>query len=132
MEKLCWPARWAAALRPLAMAGAVLLAVGSQAQAQQVLVNGGFENNPPSTMGNHIPYSIAPWILTGTGQANVVKVNGGGYNYPNGPNVDATGSGTRNYLDLANAGNSIYQTFPPQCSGQVKFSGFFSSRINMG
>jgi Domain of unknown function (DUF5979)/Domain of unknown function DUF11 len=115
--------------------------------AANLIQNPGFENNPPpvGSFGNHISWSISPWIV-GTGQLpNVVKVDGpGGYNYGNlGPESDATAPGSgieQHYLDIANGVNKFYQSFTvPACpsaqSGTlatVTFGGYFSGRGNAG
>ncbi|MCY7355510.1 MAG: DUF11 domain-containing protein [Lysobacter sp.] len=126
------------------VAAFVLLAVFAQAaSAQNLIVNPGFENNPPPNFGNNFPYPITPWVLGPGNVANVVKVDGGAtYNYGNrGPALDAdpaTGVGVRqHYLDIANGANDFYQTFTvPVCGGapgsrQVTFSGWFSTRDNL-
>jgi hypothetical protein len=107
----------------------------SIAFGQNVLVNGDFELNPPSTTGNNIPWSIAPWTLGAGQQANVVKVDGpGGFDYgTNGPESDASGRAAgveQHYLDIADGSNDFYQTFMPQCSGRIEFGGSFSTRAN--
>jgi hypothetical protein len=117
----------------------------SGANAQNLIQNPGFENNPPPNMGNNIPWPIPPWIV-GTGQQpNVVKVDGpGGYNYGQlGPESDATAPGSgiaQHYLDIANGTNNFYQSFTiPSCpaapagtGATVKFGGYFSGRANAG
>lgn len=122
--------------RLLACLAVSLLAAGT-ALAQNVLVNGDFETNPPPSFGNNVGWSIAPWIL-GPGQmSNVVKVDGpGGYNYGiSGPESDASAPGAgkpQHYLDIADGENNFYQTFTPRCSGVVTFGGSFSTRANLG
>lgn len=108
--------------------------VSGTAAAQNVLVNGGFENNVPTGLGNHLGHPIAPWVL-GTGQtSNVVKVDGGTWYGTAGPRLDAdpaTGAGVhQHYLDIANGSNDFYQSFTPQCSDSVVFGGSFSTRDN--
>lgn len=118
--------------------GIALLFAGALTAAGQpnVLVNGGFESNPPPNFGNNIPWSIAPWTL-GTGQqANVVKVDGpGGFNYGiSGPESDASAPGpgiAQHYLDIADGSNRFYQSFTPPCVGEVRFGGAFSTRANL-
>jgi hypothetical protein len=53
---------------------ATVICISTAAFAQtNVLVNGDFESNPPTGCGNHIPWSILPWVIGTTGQqANVV------------------------------------------------------------
>lgn len=105
-----------------------------RATAQNIIVNAGFEASPPTTFGNHVNHSIAPWLLTGN-QPNVVRVDGpGGFNYgASGPQSDAAapGAGTpQHYLDIVGSA-TLYQNFTPQCSGQVTFGGAFSTRDNV-
>lgn len=100
-----------------------------------VLVNGDFESNPPPNFGNNLNHSILPWVLGAGSGSNVVKVDGpGGQNYgTNGPESDASAPGSgipQHYLDIDGGMNTIYQSFTPQCSGQVVFGGFFSTRAN--
>lgn len=107
----------------------------SLAQAQNVLVNPDFSTNAPTSMGNHVNEFTPPGWTFGPGQRpNVVTVDGpGNYNYgTNGPESDATGgiNTPQHYLDIANGGNSFYQTFTPECSGNVRFGGAFSTRAN--
>jgi len=106
----------------------------SAAHAQNVLVNSDFSTGAPSSMGNHVnQFSPSGWTFGNGQRPNVVTVDGpGGYNYgSNGPESDATGSGNiQHYLDIANGGNSFYQSFTPTCSGNVEFGGAFSTRAN--
>lgn len=117
------------------VAVAAAIALSGAALAQNVLVNGDFESNPPASFGNNIGHSIAPWVV-GTGQSpNVVKVDGpGGFNYGNnGPESDASAPGAgiaQHYLDITRGSNDFYQSFTPQCSGEVQFGGFFSTRAD--
>ncbi|GGX60691.1 hypothetical protein GCM10011309_08160 [Litorimonas cladophorae] len=118
----------------LATIAAVGIMPAGMAHAQNVLVNSDFSQGAPSTMGNHVNQFSPPGWAFGPGQSpNVVTVDGpGGYNYgTNGPQSDATGTGNiQHYLDIANGGNSFYQTFTPTCSGNVEFGGAFSTRGN--
>jgi uncharacterized repeat protein (TIGR01451 family) len=113
-------------------------------RAQNLIVNPGFENNPPPNFGNNIGHSIAPWTLGTGNSSNVVTVDGGvNFNYGNGgPTLDAdpaTPAGVRqHYLDIASGANDFYQSFTvPTCggpAGQVRaatFSGWFSTRDNL-
>lgn len=110
--------------------------IGSSAN---LIVNNGFENNPPGLpIGNHIPWPITPWVLGPGAAANVVTVNGGTGYGNGGPNLDAEGhaSGTlQYYLDINGGNNTISQTFTvPTCGATdtepriVDFSGYFSVR----
>lgn len=126
----------------LACFGATVLLSSESAVAQNLIVNSGFENNPPGGFGNNIGHSIAPWTLGAGNSSNVVKVDGG-LSYGNGgPRLDAdpaTGVGVQqHYLDIASGANDFYQAFTvPACGGapgQVRaatFSGWFSTRDNL-
>lgn len=104
-----------------------------------LIVNNGFENNPPGLpIGNHIPWSITPWVLGSGAAANVVTVDGGNGYGNGGPRVDAEGhaSGTlQYYLDINGGNNTVSQSFTvPTCGAAdsdprtVDFSGYFSVR----
>lgn len=122
------------------LAALSLIAVATSGWSANLLVNSGFENNPPNpdTIGNHIPYSITPWVLGSGAQANVVTVNGGTGYSNSGPALDAEGTpaGTfQHYLDISGGDNTVSQTFTvPTCGSQdstprtVDFSGYFSVR----
>lgn len=115
---------------------ATAICISAAASAQNVLVNGDFESNPPPNFGNNIGWSISPWVLGSGNTSNVVKVDGpGGFNYGSlGPESDASAPGAgipQHYLDIANGINDFYQSFTPQCSGQVLFDGSFSTRANL-
>ncbi len=114
---------------------ALATCISAAASAQNVLVNGDFESNPPPNLGNNIGWSISPWVLGGGSASNVVKVDGpGGFNYGNnGPEADASAPGAgvpQHYLDITNGSNDFYQSFTPECSGQVIFGGSFSTRAD--
>lgn len=125
--------------------GLALFFCSSQAEAQNLIGNPGFEVNPPPAFGNNIGYPIAPWTLGAGNSSNVVKVDGGStFNYgTSGPRLDAdpaTGVGVRqHYLDIASGSNDFYQSFTvPACGGtqpgvtrQASFSGWFSTRDNL-
>src|SRR6478672_3796277 len=80
-----------------------------------ILVNADFESSPPSTCGNHIGWSVSPWVL-GTGQqSNVVTVDvGSNCSYGiSGPQSDASAPGAgikQHYLDITNGENDFYQS----------------------
>lgn len=122
---------------------ASLMLLASSANAQNLLANPGFETNPPASFGEHVGYSISPWILPAGIRTNVITVDGGAtFNYGiAGPALDAdpaTGVGIRqNYLDIYTASADAYQAFiVPLCGGaaglprQVNYSGWFSTRGN--
>lgn len=120
---------------------AFLLKAGSL-QAQNLIVNGGFENNPPPNLGNNLGYPIPPWILGPGNGSNVVAVNGGTTYGNSGPALDAdpaTPAGVRqHYLDINAGANDFYQSFTvPTCgaaAGQTRvatYSGWFSTRDNL-
>ena len=126
-------------IRRVMLGAGILMAFGMHtAHAQpNVLVNGDFEFKPPPKFGNNIGHSIAPWVLGQGQQPNVVKVDGpAGYEYGSlGPQSDASAPGAgipQHYLDITNGRNEFYQSFTPQCSGEVEFGGSFSTRDNLG
>jgi len=111
------------------------MCISTAAFAQNVVVNGNFEASPPPVNGNNIGWSISPWVLGTGNSSNVVKVDGpGGFDYgSNGPESDALAPGagvSQHYLDITNGSNDFYQSFIPECSGQLEFGGSFSTRIN--
>lgn len=143
-----------ASLRSKAMSKLFLLSVGVAtlgaplADAQELIVNGGFEINPPPNLGNNIGHPITPWIVTGTSNTNVVKVDGpGGFLYarpsdgrPSGPESDQTAPGAgidQHYLDIVGT-NDFFQSFTvPACpngaattTGRYLVEGYFSTRDN--
>ena len=73
----------------LVLVGAVVIV--SATVPQNLICNPGFENNPPSSFGDHVGYSIAPWVLATGIRSNVVAVDGGAtFNYGiAGPALDA-------------------------------------------
>jgi uncharacterized repeat protein (TIGR01451 family) len=120
----------------------VTLLAAPALRAQNLIVNPGFENNPPPNLGNNIGHPILPWTLGTGNSSNVVAVDGGTGYGNGGPRLDAdpaTGAGTRqHYLDIASGANDFYQSFTvPTCggpAGQVRaatFSGWFSTRDNL-
>ncbi|QNP49336.1 hypothetical protein [Diaphorobacter aerolatus] len=116
-----------------------MIASPTLGSSANLIVNNGFENNPPGLpTGNHIPWSITPWVLGPGAQANVVTVNGDASYGNGGPNLDAEGhaSGTlQYYLDINGGNNTISQTITvPTCGAidtnprTVDFNGYFSVR----
>ena len=99
-----------------------------------LLINGGFDLVAQTGIGNHLNVAIAPWVLApGSGQTNIVMVNGGTGYGSGGPNLDAnpfTISGeNQQYFDIS--GTSIfYQSFTITSSRTVTYSGYFSPRDN--
>jgi hypothetical protein len=112
---------------------AAVLASGTAA-GQNVLVNGGFESNPPANLYNNIGHPIPPWVLGPGESSNVVKVDGGTGYGTSGPRLDAdpaTGPGVpQHYLDITDGSNDFYQAFTPPCGDTVFFGGSFSTRAN--
>lgn len=111
--------------------------------AQNLVSNPGLENNPPPGFGDHVGYSIAPWVITTGIRTNVISVDGGAtFNYGiAGPALDAdpaTGVGvSQHYLDIYTASADIYQAVAvPLCGApagtmrEVTYSGWFSTRGN--
>ena len=143
MEKKIAPLRRSCARHLALIAVAALVFIPAMAGAQNLIVNPGFENNPPPNMGNNIGWSISPWILGPGNDSNVVKVNGGTTYGNGGPRFDADPAtnvaGTvQHYLDIASGANDFYQYFVvPSCGGapgqtrQATFSGWFSTRDNL-
>lgn len=84
--------RRAVLARCAVLAWLLLLAV--PAAAQNLIVNGGFSNNPPPNFGNNITWSVAPWQVGPGNDPNVVKVdNSATFNYgDSGPQHDASGN----------------------------------------
>lgn len=120
------------------VAMAAVVVCGTVSGQNNVLVNPGFELNPPPNDGNNLNHPIAPWILGPGNQANVVKVDGpgtgpGNFNYGNnGPHSDASAPGVnidQHYLDIVGS-NEFYQIFTPKCDGAVEFGGYFSTRAD--
>ena len=118
--------------------GTMPVAGHAKTSGPNLIVNAGFENNPPPTgIGNHIGWPITPWVLGSSASANVVTVDGG-TGYSNNPNFDAEGTAAgvrQNYLDIAGGANTVSQTFTvPTCGSsdtaprQVDFYGYFTVR----
>ncbi len=132
---------WEFSVRPVHLAVTLLLGVGtSHAAGPNLIVNGGFENNPPTACGNNLSWGVAPWVVGGGAPTNVVKVDGDQtckYGF-GGPFLDAEGraAGVRqHYLDILNGDNTVAQTFTvPSCGTKdaaartVSFSGEFAVR----
>ncbi len=117
----------------------------TDADAQNLILNPGFEDSPPSSYGNNVGHSISPWTIGVGNDPNVVRVNGApapdlsGITY--GPDFDAQNGGTgagdgvfQHYLDVANGSNDFYQSFTvPACGTNPSdvdytLSGYFSLR----
>ncbi|MBP0902731.1 LamG-like jellyroll fold domain-containing protein [Mariniflexile gromovii] len=115
-------------------------------EENNILSYGGFENVPVTSNGNNQAAqgvnanTILPWILIpgefgSGGTPNVVRVNGGAYNYGNGgPPFDAnpntnTVEFNQHYFDI-NGNADIYQTFTVTSTNNITFSGYFSPRDN--
>jgi len=124
-----------------ALLSAIILTPATHAQnglSENVLVNGGFEDDVMNGYGNHTAVinngQPTGWTF-GTGQnPNLIKVDGPGGQatwYTSGPDSDATNSGSgvdRQYLDIHGGSNQFYQSFRPVCDGEVQFGGAFSNR----
>lgn len=114
---------------------AVTLSICGVAQGQNNLLGyADFESNPPPLSGNNTPYPVTPWVLVGSSQSNVVKVDGpGNYNYKSdGPESDASAPGPstpQHYFDFVGEG-SFYQSFTAPCEGIIEFGGWFSTRAD--
>ncbi|MFC7446253.1 beta strand repeat-containing protein, partial [Mesoflavibacter profundi] len=107
--------------------------IADTTECSNLLTNSGFNNFTGLAFGNNIGVNIAPWVLGGGDQANVVRVDGaGGYDYANGgPFEDAndlTGDGDDQfYLDIVGT-NDFYQVINISAPGSISFGGYFSSR----
>ena len=117
----------------------------AQSMGPNLIVNNGFENNPPTICGNNYsgtgnPRSVAPWIVGAGNEPNVVTVDGGNActGYIGGPVMDAedghAANAQQHYLDIVGQ-NTVSQTFTvPTCGAtdtvarNVDFYGFFSVR----
>ncbi|MDO7171063.1 LamG-like jellyroll fold domain-containing protein [Mariniflexile sp. AS56] len=111
-----------------------------------ILSYGGFENIPNTINGNNqaaqgvnattiLPWILIPGSLGSGGTPNVVKVNGGTYNYGNGgpafdanPNTNTVGF-SQHYLDT-NGTADVYQSFKINTTTDITYSGYFSPRDN--
>jgi hypothetical protein len=126
----------------LAMIFASSLTSAVQAQINQIY-NPGFEMGPTSPVRPNGNLFVQPntdnavgWLGDGGPMPNIVQVDGPGvFNYGTaGPQNDATGTATslvpRRYLDIRDGTNSVYQRFTPQCTGDVTFGAWFSTRDN--
>ncbi|QIL78534.1 IPTL-CTERM sorting domain-containing protein [Diaphorobacter sp. HDW4A] len=134
---------WELSVKPVHLA--VLLLFGAStthAAGTNLIVNGGFENNPPASCGNNLGWGVEPWVVGDGAPTNVVKVDGDQtcmYGM-GGPTLDAESQtvGTlRHYLDIQNGDNTISQRFNvPSCGSKdatprsISFSGDFSIRDN--
>lgn len=121
-----------------------LILISAPAKAQlsgNVLINSGFEDDEMSSYGDHVYVNLnnqpTGWSFGVDGDdPNIVKVDGPGGQadwYYSGPESDATASGAgvdRQYLDIYGGSNDFYQVFTPECSGEVLFGGYFSTRQN--
>ncbi|MDZ7613046.1 MAG: hypothetical protein U5K51_04560 [Flavobacteriaceae bacterium] len=97
-----------------------------------LLINGGFDLVTQPNIGNNLNVAISPWILaSGSGQSNIVKVNGGtGYGNA-GPALDANpftiAGENQQYFDIS-GDRDFYQSFTITSSRTVTYSGYFSPR----
>ncbi|MEN3323424.1 LamG-like jellyroll fold domain-containing protein [Mariniflexile soesokkakense] len=115
-------------------------------EENNILSYGGFENVTVSNNGNNqagqgvnattiLPWILIPGDLGSGGTPNVVRVNGGAYNYGNGgPPFDAdTKTNTvglnQHYFDI-NGNADIYQSFTITSTTNITYSGYFSPRDN--
>lgn len=135
---------WELAVKPVHLAVLLLFgASASHAAGTNLIVNPGFENNPPATCGNNIAWPVDPWIIGNGESPNVVAVDGDQsclYGM-GGPTLDAEGNAPgvkQHYLDILNGDNMVSQTFTvPSCGAKdgnartVNFSGAYSVRDNL-
>ena len=103
-------------------------------EANNFLVNEGFESFNTATDGNNIGLDISPWIPFDATATNVVRVDGSAtFDYgASGPELDAdvaTGAGVfQHYYDVANSDGFFHQSFSVCATDLYTYSGFFSSR----
>lgn len=129
-------------LAPAIVAG---LIAPSDAHAQNILVDGGFDGAPQLTHGNHFADELLPWqfaTIRSTGDIiqhahNLVVVDGiGGYNYGNnGPESDASGAAAgvkQYYIDSGNTPTLGWQYFTPSCSGTATATVHLTNREEDG
>ncbi|MBF5003145.1 IPTL-CTERM sorting domain-containing protein [Diaphorobacter caeni] len=132
-------------LAALAIAAMLPALSAAQSLGPNLIVNNGFENNPPNICGNNYsgtgnPRSVAPWVVGAGGEPNVVTIDGGNLctGYVGGPLIDAEDGHAANvqqhFLDILGQ-NTVSQTFTvPTCGAtdtvprNVDFYGFFSVR----
>src|SRR3954454_11539622 len=115
----------------------VMLAVTVAGRGQNLLVNGDFETNAPTTNGVHVGWPTNGWTLAPGTNGNVVQVDGpGGFNYGlNGAECDASIpclQVPQHYFDIAGGKNTLYQTFKAGCEGTIELGGSFSTEQNKG
>lgn len=118
------------------MVACALMACAGHGIAANLLVNNGFEDNPPGTLGQHFPWPITPWVLEDSNMADVVTVDGSQPTTP-GPSLDAEGHPVgvqQQYFDMVGIGTISQTVTVPSCgatnqlAGTVNFSGYFSLR----
>ncbi len=90
-----------------------------------ILTNAGYEAPVQPAIGNNLTglFTFGGWTMTG-GPFNVIRTNGTAY----GGGPDNAQNGTQ-YLDITNAGGTIYQDFTiTGATVPVTYGGYFSSR----
>jgi hypothetical protein len=122
---------------------AFLLAVPN-AQAQNILVDGGFDGAPQTVHGDRFDQDLAPWMFATVSPTavlqntqNLVAVDGpGGHDYHDrGPESDASGAPagvTQYYIDSGNIPLYGWQYFTPSCRGTATASMKVTNREGHG
>ncbi len=120
---------------------ALIAIAGSQtvsaAPGVNELQNPGFEDFPTVGLGNHFGHDISPWVVLDAAgaAANVITVDGPGngagkFGQPVDDAVGATPAVPRNYLDIQNDANGVYQSFTTEFGGTLVFGGSFAALGN--
>lgn len=108
-----------------------LVAAGTPARAQELLINRSFEAPVTPANGNNFYTTIPNWTATNVTPANpqpynVVRPHTG---YAGNPTAPPAGGGVQ-YFDVNAAAGSMNQTVTIASTGMVDFSGWFSVRDN--
>ena len=127
------------------IASVVFACLSTPSEAQNILLDSGFDGAPQTTYGNRGPKDVSPWqfaTILPTGGIiqnahNLVSIDGpGGYNYSdNGPESDASGAGagiTQYYIDSGNIPTLSWQYFTPSCSGTATATVYVTNREGHG
>jgi uncharacterized repeat protein (TIGR01451 family) len=109
----------------------LLMLCGTQAAAQELLLNRSFESPAVPANGNNFYVTIPNWTI-----ANVTPAQGSPWNiirpwsgYAGNPTVTPTGGGIQ-YADVNSASGTMIQTVTIPSTGMVDISGWFSVRDN--
>lgn len=131
-------------LNVLASVMFVGLIAPSNAQAQNLLVDGGFDGAPQTQHGDRFDEDLSPWMFATVSPTaviqntqNLVAVDGpGGFDYQDrGPESDASGAPagvTQYYIDSGNIPLYGWQYFTPSCRGTATASMVVTNREGHG